>query len=147
MNCNSTSDDEGRLVQITAGTATVAGDLVVPARADGIVLFAHGSGSSRFSPRNCYVAQALRQAGLATLLMDLLTPEEERVDLRTAEHRFDIPLLARRLAAGVDWLTQQVETKDFAVGLFGASTGAAAALMAAAVAPGGASRGFPWRAA
>ncbi|MEK7683979.1 MAG: alpha/beta family hydrolase [Verrucomicrobiota bacterium] len=132
MNCNSTSDDEGRLVQITAGTATVAGDLVVPARADGIVLFAHGSGSSRFSPRNCYVAQALRQAGLATLLMDLLTPEEERVDLRTAEHRFDIPLLARRLAACVDWLTQQVETKDLAIGLFGASTGAAAALMAAA---------------
>ncbi|MBI4324971.1 MAG: dienelactone hydrolase family protein [Chloroflexi bacterium] len=132
MNGSSKTDGEGRQVQIAVATATIAGDLIVPARPAGIVLFAHGSGSSRRSPRNRYVAQALRHAGLATLLMDLLTPDEETVDGRTAEHRFDIPLLGGRLVACVDWLTQQAETKELAIGLFGASTGAAAALMAAA---------------
>jgi putative phosphoribosyl transferase len=109
------------------------GNLSLPTNAHGIVLFAHGSGSSRHSPRNQLVARTLNNAGLATLLIDLLTPEEEAVDMHTRELRFNIGLLAERLVAAVDWLTKQNETRPLNIGLFGASTGAAAALMAAAL--------------
>jgi dienelactone hydrolase len=108
------------------------GDLAVPDGARGIVLFAHGSGSGRHSPRNRYVAEILQNAGLATLLLDLLTPQEEAIDVRTAALRFDIGLLARRLEWAMSWLMQQPQTDKLPVGLFGASTGAAAALIAAA---------------
>ena len=111
------------------------GNLSLPEGARGIVLFAHGSGSSRFSPRNRYVAQLLNQARLATLLVDLLSPEEEAVDLRTAQLRFNIGLLAERLVAVTDWLVQQPDTRPLGIGYFGASTGAAAALVAAAERP------------
>ncbi len=111
------------------------GDLVVPAGAAGVVLFAHGSGSSRQSPRNRYVARALQHAGLATLLIDLLTLEEEAVDLQTAELRFDIDLLAERLQAAAEWLVTTPLTKNLRIGFFGASTGAAAALVAASRRP------------
>lgn len=111
------------------------GDLVVPGGASGIVLFAHGSGSSRHSPRNRMVATRMQAAGYATLLMDLLTPEEERVDDRTGKLRFDIPLLAARLTGAIRWLRDQSETRSLPVALFGASTGAAAALQAAAEVP------------
>jgi putative phosphoribosyl transferase len=113
----------------------LAGDLVVPDAAHGVVLFAHGSGSSRHSPRNREVAEGLQRSGLGTLLMDLLTPDEERIDLRTRELRFDIPLLAQRLTAAVDWLDADPSTVGLPVGTFGASTGAAAALIAAAERP------------
>ena len=122
-------------VRIPVDHVTLDGDLVVPGGATGIVLFAHGSGSSRFSPRNRAVAAELRAAGLATLLLDLLTPEEEREDAVTRELRFDIPLLAARLAAATDWVTQRSDARHLAVGYFGASTGAAAALIAAAERP------------
>jgi putative phosphoribosyl transferase len=111
------------------------GDLVVPDGATGIVLFAHGSGSSRHSPRNRMVATRMQAAGYGTLLMDLLTAEEERVDVRTGELRFDIPLLAARLTGAIRWLSDQSETRSLPVALFGASTGAAAALQAAAEVP------------
>jgi putative phosphoribosyl transferase len=111
------------------------GDLVIPEGAFGIVLFAHGSGSSRHSSRNQYVAHVLQQAGLATLLMDLLTSEEERIDKRTAHLRFDIPLLAERLVDATDWLAAQLDTRDLNTGYFGASTGGGAALVAAAATP------------
>ena len=124
-------EQEGRLVRVSAGPVTLEGNLVLPAGAQGVVLFAHGSGSSRFSPRNRYVARELQQGGLGTLLIDLLTEEEERIDLRTREIRFDIPLLADRLVGAVDWLKENAETRDLSIGLFGSSTGAAAALMAA----------------
>jgi len=123
---------EERLVQITAGPVHLEGNLSVPENVTGIVLFAHGSGSSRHSPRNRCVAQVLRQGGLATLLMDLLTAAEEREDARTARLRFDINLLARRLAGAIDWLVGNPATSHLRIGLFGASTGAAAALVAAA---------------
>jgi putative phosphoribosyl transferase len=123
---------EESLVQITAGPVDLAGSLWVPENVTGVVLFAHGSGSSRHSPRNRYVAQVLRQGGLATLLMDLLTAAEEREDARTARLRFDINLLARRLAGAIDWLVRNPATSHLRIGLFGASTGAAAALVAAA---------------
>jgi pimeloyl-ACP methyl ester carboxylesterase len=111
-------------------------DIDVPERAQGLVLFVHGSGSSRFSPRNRYVASQLQAAGLATVLADLLTDEEERVDALTAELRFDIGLLAPRVAALTDWLADENErTAGLGIGLFGASTGAAAALVAAAARP------------
>ncbi|MFI0860292.1 dienelactone hydrolase family protein [Streptomyces smyrnaeus] len=116
--------------------AVLIGDLQLPDRVTGAVLFAHGSGSSRFSPRNRAVAAALREEGLATLLLDLLTEDEEEIDAATAEHRFDIPLLGRRLVAAVDELTRHRGTSGLPVGLFGASTGAAAALTAAAQRPG-----------
>ncbi|MFE0763284.1 dienelactone hydrolase family protein [Streptomyces smyrnaeus] len=116
--------------------AVLIGDLQVPDRVTGAVLFAHGSGSSRFSSRNRAVAAALREEGLATLLLDLLTEDEEEIDAATAEHRFDIPLLGRRLVAAVDELTRHRGTSGLPVGLFGASTGAAAALTAAAQRPG-----------
>jgi dienelactone hydrolase len=114
---------------------TLEGDLSVPAGAAGVVLFAHGSGSSRHSSRNRYVAQLLNQAKLATLLIDLLTADEEAIDQRTAHLRFDIGLLADRLIGATDWLTGQADTKHLRIGYFGASTGAAAALVAAAERP------------
>ena len=111
------------------------GFLEVPGAASGIVVFAHGSGSSRFSRRNNEVAKFLQQGGLATLLFDLLTADEEQVDRKTREHRFDIPLLARRLQGAVAWLGEQERTSSLRVGLFGSSTGAAAALIVAAEVP------------
>jgi putative phosphoribosyl transferase len=116
-------------VQIDTGKVMLEGDLCVPPEARGVVAFAHGSGSSRHSPRNRYVAQILRDAGLATLLFDLLTPQEE---IETAEWRFDIDLLARRLVGATDWLQSSEQTRYLKLGYFGASTGAAAALVAAA---------------
>lgn len=113
----------------------LVGDLVLPAHAIGLVAFAHGSGSSRMSPRNRYVAGVLRAGGLGTLLFDLLTPEEEQVDNVTRLLRFDIALLASRLVGATDWLLAKNETKDLPLGYFGASTGAAAALVAAARRP------------
>ncbi|PAZ15099.1 hydrolase [Streptomyces sp. SA15] len=122
-------------VTVPADGTELAGDLAVPTSARGVVLFAHGSGSSRHSPRNRAVAAELRTAGLGTLLIDLLTAGEERRDVSTGEHRFDIPLLARRLVAAIDWLEVQSATRDLPVALFGASTGAGAALTAAAERP------------
>jgi putative phosphoribosyl transferase len=119
-------------VQIPAGKAMLAGDLMIPAGARGIVVFAHGSGSSRHSARNRYVAGELQAGGLATLLMDLLTPTEEEADAITAHLRFDIGLLAERLIAATDWIAAQAETQSLMTGCFGASTGPAAALVAAA---------------
>jgi dienelactone hydrolase len=124
-----------RAVEIPADGVRLAGDLVVPPAARGIVVFAHGSGSGRFSARNRAVAGVLVRAGLATLLMDLLTPQEEAVDLRTRHLRFDIPLLARRVIASIDWLAADATARDLPAGCFGASTGAAAALIAAAERP------------
>jgi putative phosphoribosyl transferase len=124
-----------QLVRVTAGPVALEGNLVVPPGARGLVLFAHGSGSSRHSPRNRYVARVLNEAALGTLLVDLLTPEEEQVDMRTAHLRFDIGLLAERLAAATDWLAEQPGTADLRVGYFGASTGGGAALVAAAERP------------
>lgn len=124
-----------RLVHVVAGTATLEGTLGIPPGAVGIVLFAHGSGSSRHSPRNRAVAQALRDGGLATLLIDLLTADEEAVDLVTAQLRFDIGLLAGRLIGATDWLGQYAATRHLRIGYFGASTGAAAALVAATERP------------
>jgi len=122
-------------VRIPAGEVTLSGDFVAPVGARGIVLFAHGSGSSRLSPRNRHVAATLRQGGLATVLMDLLTPDEEAVDAHTAHLRFDIAFLARRLVAATDWLQAKGETRALPLGYFGASTGAAAALVTAAERP------------
>lgn len=128
-------DEAASSVRIPAGGVEVAGDLIVPPGARGIVVFAHGSGSSRHSPRNRYVAEVLREAGLGTLLMDLLTPEEEREDQWTGRFRFDVELLASRLVAATDWLAGRAHTRELRVGYFGASTGAAAALLAAADRP------------
>jgi putative phosphoribosyl transferase len=122
-------------LRIPAAGVTLEADVVVPGSASGVVLFAHGSGSGRHSPRNRYVAGELRRAGLATVLADLLTPEEEQVDARTGALRFDIGLLAGRVAALTDWLVDREQTADLGVGLFGASTGAAAALVAATARP------------
>jgi len=121
-------DQQERLVTITGDSVALEGALAIPPTSPGVVLFAHGSGSSRLSPRNNYVARALRHAGLATLLMDLLTEEEDRVYAT----RFDIELLTRRLVAATRWLGKQPQANRLAVGYFGASTGAAAALNAAA---------------
>ena len=126
---------EERSVRINTGSAELEGNLGVPENATGVVLFAHGSGSSRHSSRNRYVAQVLRQGGLATLLMDLLTAAEEREDARTARLRFDINLLAQRLAGAIDWLVGNPVTSRLRIGLFGASTGAAGALQAAVERP------------
>jgi dienelactone hydrolase len=125
-----TSVPEG--LRIPAAGVELAADVVVPRAAAGLVVFAHGSGSSRHSPRNRYVANELQGAGLATVLADLLTPSEELEDSRTGALRFDIGLLAARTAGMVDWLRTQELTAGLDVGLFGASTGAAAALVAAA---------------
>ena len=124
--------DVDQVVQIPAGRVTLEGSLVVPPRASGLVLFAHGSGSSRHSARNQFVARRLQAKGLATLLIDLLTMEEEAVDAVTRHVRFDIELLASRLNAAILWLGQRAETSALRVGLFGASTGGGAALVAAA---------------
>jgi len=128
----SMSVDE-RPVRVASGSVSLDGNLVVPEGAVGIVLFAHGSGSSRHSSRNRFVAQELNRAGLATLLMDLLTLEEEAVDVRTRHLRFDILLLAERLVGATDWLVQNSDTRKLSIGCFGASTGAAAALVAGAL--------------
>jgi putative phosphoribosyl transferase len=122
-------------VQIPAGRAVLAGNLAIPDGAVALVLFAHGSGSSRQSPRNQFVARTLNDAGLATLLFDLLTQEEEAADVRTGEHRFNIGLLAERLVHATRWAKQQEQTRNLLVGYFGSSTGAAAALVAAAEIP------------
>ena len=114
---------------------SLPGDLALPADPQGIVLFAHGSGSSRHSRRNQYVARRLEHRHLATLLIDLLTPQEEVVDDRTAEYRFDIPMLAGRLVTIVDWLRRRPDTASLPIGLFGASTGGGAALLAASARP------------
>jgi dienelactone hydrolase len=126
---------EEQRVWVAAGPATLEGTLSVPPRPQGIVVFAHGSGSSRLSPRNRFVAAQLRSAGLATLLFDLLTPAEEAIDVQTRQLRFDIGLLAERLIGATDWLTQQPGVNQLPIGYFGASTGAAAALIAAAERP------------
>ncbi|MBB5938453.1 dienelactone hydrolase family protein [Streptomyces zagrosensis] len=117
---------------VDAGDVTLTGDLTLPDGARGMVVFAHGSGSSRHSPRNRAVADTLHTAALGTVLIDLLSPAEERVDQVTAELRFDIAMLARRVTAVIDWLVRRPGTEGLPVGLFGASTGAAAALIAAA---------------
>jgi dienelactone hydrolase len=127
-----TGIEERREVTIPINGVSLAGDLVVPEHATGVVVFAHGSGSSRHSSRNRAVAGVLQRAGFATVLMDLLTPHEERIDAVTGHLRFDIPLLAARLAAATDWATTQERAlASLPVGYFGASTGAAAALVAA----------------
>jgi putative phosphoribosyl transferase len=125
---------EREAVRIAVGGAMLEGDLARPPASSGIVLFAHGSGSSRHSPRNRQVADHLQRAGLGTLLIDLLTPDEEELDRHSRELRFDIGLLARRLVGTVDWSTARFGA-DLHLGLFGASTGAAAALVAAAERP------------
>jgi putative phosphoribosyl transferase len=123
------------LVHVPAGDVTLEGELVVPEQGSAVVLFAHGSGSSRHSSRNKFVAGALQAVGLATLLIDLLTREEEAIDQHTGHLRFDIPLLADRLLAATRWLGEEPSTGALEVGYFGASTGAGAALVAAAAEP------------
>lgn len=122
----------GTAERIRAGDAILDGDLTIPDNASGIVIFAHGSGSSRKSTRNRYVADVLNHAGLATLLLDLLTRDEEEIDLQTAELRFDIPFLAERINYATDHVRGNPETAKLPVGYFGASTGGGAALIAAA---------------
>ena len=124
------------LIQVQAGAASLEGALEIPPGAEGIVIFAHGSGSSRHSPRNRYVAHMLNAGGLATLLIDLLTASEEAADMVTAHLRFDIGLLAQRLVGATDWVSQYSPTRHLRIGYFGASTGAAAALVAATERPG-----------
>jgi len=119
-------------VRIPAERATLEGELTIPENAVALVLFAHGSGSSRHSPRNQFVARTLNDAGLATLLFDLLTPDEEATDMYTREHRFNISLLAERLVHATKWAKKQEQTRNLRLGYFGSSTGAAAALVAAA---------------
>lgn len=122
---------EQKMVHIPAGPVELEGNLSLPSNASGIVLFAHGSGSSRHSPRNRFVAEQLQQAGLATLLIDLLTAEEEIADRSSGHLRFDIQLLAQRLGYVTDWLKQNPSTRTLKIGYFGASTGAGAALLTA----------------
>ena len=124
-----------RVVRVPVGAKQLDGNLTLPASPIGVVLFAHGSGSSRHSPRNRYVARVLNEAGLATLLVDLLTPKEEVADLLTGDLRFNIELLAKRLLGATEWLKTGPQTRQLAIGYFGASTGAAAALVAAAERP------------
>ena len=122
-------------VTIQAGQQLLFGSLTIPENAVALVLFAHGSGSSRHSPRNQFVARTLNDAGLATLLFDLLTQDEESIDMYTREHRFNISLLAERLVHATNWAKQQEQTRDLRVGYFGSSTGGSAALVAAAAIP------------
>ena len=122
-------------VQIPAGRAVLSGNLTIPNNSVALVLFAHGSGSSRHSPRNQFVARTLNGGGLGTLLFDLLTPEEEALDIYTREHRFNIGLLAERLVHATNWTRQQDQLRDLRIGYFGSSTGGAAALVAAAELP------------
>ena len=129
------SGDLNLSVDIAVQGAILKGDLLVPTDPVGTVLFAHGSGSSRHSPRNQYVARVLQQAGLATLLLDLLTEAEDRIDQESGRLRFDINLLAERLGHATTWLSKQPKLNSVKLGIFGASTGAAAALIAAAKMP------------
>jgi putative phosphoribosyl transferase len=129
------SKKEERVVQIPVDGDFIEGNLNVPSNAKGIVLFAHGSGSSRFSPRNQYVAGVLNNAEIATLLIDLLTSEEDEIDVYTRQYRFDIKLLTQRLLSAVEWLKKNPVTQRLSLGFFGSSTGAAAALIAAAKIP------------
>ncbi len=122
-------------LKIPIGNVEVEGNLTMPSGAIGVVLFAHGSGSSRFSPRNQYVAKEFNKSKIAALLFDLLTQEEEEIDIGTAEYRFNIGLLAERLIGATEWLRKDYQTKKYKLGYFGASTGAAAALIAAAKLP------------
>jgi dienelactone hydrolase len=124
-----------RPLRIAVPSGQIDGSLTLPESPQGVVLFAHGSGSSRYSPRNRSVARSLNDVGLATLLIDLLTPSEERTDIVTTGHRFNVDLLAHRLGHATDWLANESATRDLPVGYFGASTGAAAALGAAAQRP------------
>jgi pimeloyl-ACP methyl ester carboxylesterase len=126
---------ESEAVRVPAGSVYLEADLVIPGGAKGLVMFAHGSGSGRKSPRNRFVAESLNERGLGTLLLDLLTEEEEEIDERTRHLRFDIPMLARRLVFAADWLEEYAPTAALGLGLFGASTGAGAALIAAAERP------------
>jgi putative phosphoribosyl transferase len=126
---------DGRVVRVSTREVTIEGTLVVPDDARGVVMFAHGSGSSRHSPRNRFVARELQSGGLATLLVDLLTPQEEAIDRSTGHLRFDIGLLARRLVGGIEWLAEEPTTRCLRIGLFGASTGGGAALVTAAARP------------
>ena len=130
-----TTETAERTIEISTGGVSLEGDLAIPEAARGIVLFAHGSGSSRHSSRNRFVAEELRRGRLGTLLLDLLTPEEEQLDLRTRHIRFDIGLLAERLIEAMRWFDSQDDTRGLPVGLFGASTGGGAALVAAARRP------------
>jgi putative phosphoribosyl transferase len=129
-------EEAGKPVQIQTRSVTLEGNLSIPRNARGMVVFVHGSGSSRHSPRNQYVAKILQDGGLATLLFDLLTQEEEQEDLTTRHFRFDIGLLASRTVEAASWLRHQEESKALKIGYFGSSTGAAAALIAAAEEPG-----------
>ncbi len=122
-------------ITVKAGQVELGGLLTVPKSATGLVVFVHGSGSSRFSTRNQYVAEVMNQAGLATLLFDLLTSEENQIDVTTREYRFDIELLSQRTITTIDWLREQPQLQKLSIGLFGASTGAAAALNAAKARP------------
>jgi putative phosphoribosyl transferase len=122
-------------IRISDGEGHIKGNLTVPQEAQAVIVFAHGSGSGRFSPRNQYVAKELNRARLATFLIDLLTQDEEEIDVVTAEYRFDIERLAKRLLDATEWLTRNSTTKNLKIGYFGASTGAAAALIAAAESP------------
>jgi putative phosphoribosyl transferase len=126
------ASESGHGVEISADGVRLAADLALPPDARAVVVFAHGSGSGRFSPRNRAVAGVLNRAGLATVLLDLLTAGEEALDVRTRHLRFDVALLGRRVIATIDWLASDATTKELPVGCFGASTGAAAALIAAA---------------
>lgn len=134
MTGSSTTTGE-RVVRVSAGAVELEGNMVVPENARGVVLFAHGSGSSRHSSRNRYVAGELQKSRLATLLVDLLTADEEKVDLETRHLRFDIEMLAERLVGATGWLNEQRETQELKVGYFGSSTGGGAALVAAAERP------------
>jgi putative phosphoribosyl transferase len=129
------SDRKENVVIIPVDKANIKGNLAVPSGAKGVVLFAHGSGSSRVSPRNQYVAKELNNSGIATFLIDLLTKDEEEIDVYTAQFRFNIDLLARRLVGATEWLEANPATSNLVLGYFGASTGAAAALIAAAKLP------------
>lgn len=129
------TNETGASVSIPAGEVTLDGDLTVPEGAQGLIIFVHGSGSSRFSSRNRHVAAQMNAVGFATLLADLLTREEEAVDARTARLRFDVPLLAERTTGMIDWAASSERAANLRIGLFGASTGAAAAIAAAAARP------------
>ena len=131
MNGSAAETLDEHLVEIPLGSVTLYGNLALPREPAGVVLFAHGSGSGRHSPRNRYVARLLNEAKLATLLVDLLTLEEEEIDLRTRLLRFNIRQLAERIVGATDWLAQNPDTRELRIGYFGASTGAAAALGAA----------------
>lgn len=133
MQYKQTTEDIAQTIEIPIKQISITGDIYIPKSAQAIIIFAHGSGSSRFSPRNQYVAKQLNQAGFATLLLDLLTPTEDQEDEFSRKWRFDIALLAERLAAATDWVLQQPLLQNLKIAYFGASTGAAAALIAAAL--------------